>query len=154
LKTLAQNLAVDPAGAQALEEMVGQEVSLFLVAASEDIQNQVAILRPGVERNVGLGQEGKTRDSLGFELMKPGAQIGEADFFYGDFYGLMEEFTGINLFRLAAVEFQHQVISIRPRIFDQELPFHGRTLPYAQIWAGKLLPFFATPLGIRFDSIV
>jgi hypothetical protein len=153
LETLSQNLTVDPRRSQAFEEMVGQTIGLFLVTASKDIQNQVAVLRPGVQGNVGLGQKGKARDPLGVELMKPGAQVGQPNLFYCGFNGLMEKFTGINLIRLAAVQFKHQMISIRPRILDQELPFHGRTLLNAKIWPGDYLLFFATPLFVGFDAI-
>jgi hypothetical protein len=153
LETLAQNLTVDPTGSQALEKMVGQTIGLFLVTASKDIQNQVTILRPGVQGDVGLGQKGKARDPLGVELMKPRAQVGQPNLFYCGFNGLMEKFTGINLIRFAAVQFKHQMISIRPRILDQELPFHGRTLLNGKIWSGDYLPFIATPLCIGFDSI-
>jgi len=58
LKALAQNLAVDATGAPAREEMVGRMVNLFLVPAGKDVQNRVAVLRPGVQGNMGLGRQG------------------------------------------------------------------------------------------------
>jgi hypothetical protein len=152
LITLAQNLPVDPVGAQAFQEMVGQMVGLLLVTASEDIQNQIAVLRPGMQRNVGLGEQGKSRDALGVELMKPGAQIGESNLFYRALYDLMEKFTGIDLFLFAAVQLEHEMVSVRPRILDQELPFHGQSLPYVKIWLGRFSPLFPTPLGLGFEK--
>jgi hypothetical protein len=55
LESLAHHLVVDAPGMQPFEEVVGQLVSLGLVAASEDVQNQVTIFRPGMEGNMGLG---------------------------------------------------------------------------------------------------
>jgi hypothetical protein len=64
VKTPGQNLAVDATGARAREKMVGQMVSLFLVFAGEDVQNQVATLRPGVQGNMGLGQQGDDSEPM------------------------------------------------------------------------------------------
>jgi hypothetical protein len=55
LETLAINLTTDTGGLQALHEVVGQPVRLVVIAASENIQNQVTIFRPGMEGNMGLG---------------------------------------------------------------------------------------------------
>jgi hypothetical protein len=88
-ETLAQNLPVNPVGAQSLQEMLGQLVGLFLVAASEDVQNQVAIFRPGMKGYVGLGQERESGDPVGVKLMKPGAQVGQSDLLDCGLDGLM-----------------------------------------------------------------
>ena len=77
-----------------------------------------------------MGQKGETRDPMGLELMEPGPEIGKPGFFYRTLDEIVEISTGIDLSRIAAVKFHHQVVSIRPRILDQELPFRGQNPPF------------------------
>jgi len=113
-----------------MQKMVGQPFGLVLVPASEDIQNHVAEFRPSMEGYMRLGQERETRDPVWLELVEPGTQVGESRFFHRRLDEIVEKSAGIDLFLIAAEEFQHQVISIRPRILDQELPFHGQNPPF------------------------
>jgi hypothetical protein len=64
VKTPGQDPVVDATGARAREKMVGRMVSLFLVLAGEDVQNQVALLRPGVQGKVRLGQQGDDSEPM------------------------------------------------------------------------------------------
>jgi hypothetical protein len=49
LITLANHVATDAGRSQLIQELVGQTIGLILIPASENVQNQVAEFRPGME---------------------------------------------------------------------------------------------------------
>jgi hypothetical protein len=103
LKTLPHHVGTDAGRSQFFDDMVGQPISLILIPASENVQNQVTEFRPGMEGNVRLGQKGEPRDPVGLELMEPGPEIGKPGFFYRTLDEIVEISTGIDLFRIAAI---------------------------------------------------
>jgi hypothetical protein len=145
LETLAHHLTTDALGLQSFEYVVSQKIGLSVVAASEDIQHQITELWPSMEGNMRLGQQRETGDAMRFKLMKARPQIGESRYLHCISHKIVQKLPGIDFVLIAAVKLHHQVVSVRPRILDQELPFHGPNPPFTN-FGRESPPFHATPL--------
>ena len=81
-----------------------------VISAGENIYCGIAVFRPGVNRYVGLGEEGKTGHALGLKPMRDEVQESRTSTFRSVRDGGPEKGFVVELDRIAVVELENAVL--------------------------------------------
>ena len=99
------------AGFQFVDEHLTGPFGHGVVAAGEHVNGRIARFRPGVNRDVGFGQQGQTGHALGFEMMGDQMEQGGASTFCSAGDGVPEKGFVVEPLVVAVVELEDAVLA-------------------------------------------
>ncbi len=89
------------------------ETGFILVAATKDVAGHIAMFGPGVNRNMGSGEEKITGDTVGSETVEMAVENLDVGTFQGRIKDCFPEVLGIYLVRAAAEELDQMMDAVR-----------------------------------------
>jgi hypothetical protein len=98
-----------PGGPELLDEIVGRHVGLEHVAAGEHVHRGVAVLGPGVNRQVRLGDDDDSADAKRVELVKDDVDDGGLSPLGRLHHGRLHGVQTVQGFRVAVEQLEQQV---------------------------------------------
>ena len=97
------------AGAELLDEVVGGHLRLERLAAGEDVHGGVPVLGPGVDREVGLGDDDHAADPERVELVKDDVDDGRLSPLGGLDHRALHGLKAVDGLRVAVEQLEQQV---------------------------------------------